>query len=86
MKKIENSEEWVHVTCGLFSEGLLTIDSYKTMSFSKPKDTKFPEKEKKSKINCSICKSNVAVKKCIDESCTEHAHIYCTMKFISEIG
>ena len=65
LKKLENSKEWVHVTCGLYCEGLISIDNYKTMSFSKLNDKPIT-KDKKAKNACEICKSNVGVKKCIE--------------------
>lgn len=35
IKRIENTDEWVHVTCGLFNGGIIKVDDYKTMSFVK---------------------------------------------------
>lgn len=61
------------------------MESYKAMTFSKITDKPL-EKDKKPKVACQICKSNVGIKKCYSEDCTEHAHVYCTMKSINDIG
>lgn len=54
------------------------------MKFSKADPQQIIEKDKKSKTTCNFCKSDVGLRKCFSENCTQHAHVYCTMKYMQE--
>ena len=80
LKRIVGTEtpQWVHISCGIFSQGTVQVSDYQRMDFILNPDYQAPQAPQREV--CTICSQGGELEKCLHQDCEHYIHISCCLE------